>query len=35
MMKIKNTKLPMKQIKTEKAQIRGGRPVCFDGKFIG
>jgi hypothetical protein len=35
MMKIKNTKSSMKNDKTAKARLRGARPVCFDGKFIG
>src|ERR1039458_9883293 len=35
MMQIKKTKLPMKNNKTAKARLRGARPVCFDGKFIG
>jgi hypothetical protein len=25
----------MKNIKISKARLRGARPVCFDGKFIG
>ncbi len=35
MMQIKKTKLPMKKNKTAQARLRGARPVCFDGKFIG
>jgi hypothetical protein len=35
MMKIKNTRLPMKNNKTAKARLRGARPVCFDGTFNG
>jgi len=35
MMKIKNTKSPMKHNKTAKARLRGARPVCFDGRFAG
>jgi hypothetical protein len=35
MLKIKNTKLSMKNNKTAKARLRGPRPVCFDGPFIG
>jgi len=35
MMKIKNTKLSMKNNKTTKARLRGARLVCFNGKFIG
>ena len=34
-MKIKNTKLSMKNNKAAKARLRGARAVCFDGKFIG
>jgi hypothetical protein len=30
MMKIKNTKSPMKNIKTAKARLRGSRPACFN-----
>jgi len=35
MIKIKNAKSPMKNNKTAKVRLRGARPVCFDGKFIG
>jgi len=35
MMKIKNTKSPMKNNKTAKARLRGARPIRFDGTFIG
>jgi hypothetical protein len=35
MMKIKNTKSPMKNNKTAKARLRGARAVCFDGQLIG
>ena len=35
MMQIKKAKLPMKKNKNAKARLRGARPVCFDGKFIG
>jgi hypothetical protein len=35
MLKIKNTKLFMKNNKTAKVRLRGARPVCFDGAFIG
>jgi hypothetical protein len=35
MIKIKDTKSPMKNIKTEEARLRGARPVYLDGAFIG
>jgi fumarate hydratase class II len=35
MMKNKKTTSAMKNHKTAKTRLRGARPVCFDGKFIG
>jgi hypothetical protein len=35
MMKIKNAKSPMKHTRAANSRLRGTRPVCFEGQFIG